>query len=156
MDGEIQKYPTIIVYAPKYDQPLHDRLKANYGKINARVVIEDVLPNVRTGNLQATVYDLTANKIWTANARAKGESGARNAYERAFVELDMQEVFRRAKCYHADMMAREDLNPELRMEMIEGQTNSGLAPAPRAGHPAIPANFGMRVRVSSVQCLLFR
>jgi len=82
---------------PMFDQPLHDRLKANYGNINAKTVIEDILPRVRTGNLQATVYDLTANKIWTANARAKGEAGARNAYERAFVELDMQAVFRRAR-----------------------------------------------------------
>ena len=82
---------------PKFDQPLHDRLKANYGNINAKTVIEDILPRVRTGNLQATVYDLTANKIWTANARAKGEAGARNAYERAFVELDMQAVFQRAR-----------------------------------------------------------
>ena len=82
---------------PKYDQPLHDRLKANYGKINARVVIEDILPRVQTGNLQVAVYDLTANKIWTANARADGESGPLNAYERAFVELDMQAVFQRAR-----------------------------------------------------------
>jgi len=81
---------------PAYDQPLHARLKANYGKINAEVVIKDILPRVRTGNLQATVYDLTAQKIWTANARADGESGPLNAYERTFVELDMQAVFKRA------------------------------------------------------------
>lgn len=81
---------------PRYDQPLHARLKANYGKINAEVVIKDILPRVGTGNLQATVYDLTAQKIWTANARADGESGPLNAYARAFVEVDMRAVFKRA------------------------------------------------------------
>jgi hypothetical protein len=81
---------------PRYDQPLHARLKANYGKINAAVVIKDILPRVRTGNLQATVDDLTAQRIWTANARADGESGSLNNYERAFVEGDLQTVFKRA------------------------------------------------------------
>lgn len=81
---------------PRYDQPLHARLKANHGKINAEVVIKDILPRVGTGNLQATVYDLTAQKIWTANARADGESGPLNAYQRMFVEVDMQAVFKRA------------------------------------------------------------
>ena len=82
---------------PRYDQPLHARLKANYGKINAEVVIKDILPRVRTGNLQVAVYDLTAQKVWTANARADGESGPLNAYERTFVELDMQAVFKQAR-----------------------------------------------------------
>ena len=81
---------------PRFDQPLHDRLAANFGHINAQTVIYDILPTVRTGNLQATVYDLTALKIWTANARAQGEQGPLNAYERQFVELDMKEVFKRA------------------------------------------------------------
>ena len=81
---------------PKYDQPLHDQLKAHYGKINAATVIETILPTVRTGNLQVAVYDLTAQKIWTANARAEGESGPLNAYERTFVEVDMKAVFQRA------------------------------------------------------------
>lgn len=81
---------------PRFDQPLHDRLVANHGRINAQTVIYDILPTVRTGNLQATVYDLTALKIWTANARAEGEHGPLNAYERQFVELDMKEIFKRA------------------------------------------------------------
>ena len=82
---------------PAYDKPLHAQLKSHYGNINAAVVIKQILPRVRTGNLQATVYDLTAQKIWTANARADGESGPLNAYERAFVEVDMRAVFERAR-----------------------------------------------------------
>ncbi len=81
---------------PQFDKPLHDKLKEHYGKINAKVTIEDILPSVKTGNLQAVVYDLTDMRIWVANARAKGEAGPLNAYSRPFVEIDMKEVFDRA------------------------------------------------------------
>jgi len=81
---------------PKYDKALHDKLVEHYGRINAKVTIEDILPSVGTGNLQAVVYDLTALRIWVANARAAGEKGPLNAYERTFVEIDMKQVFRRA------------------------------------------------------------
>ncbi len=105
LEPNVQTHPRLedIVYwgmswnVPKYDQALHDQLKAHYGNINAAVVIEKILPAVRTGNLQVAVYDLTAQKIWTANARAEGETGPLNAYERTFVELDMKAVFHRAK-----------------------------------------------------------
>ena len=99
-----QTHPRIadIVYhgmswdVPKYDKALHDKLVEHYGRINAKVTIEDILPSVGTGNLQAVVYDLTALRIWVANARAAGEQGPLNAYERSFVEIDMKQVFRRA------------------------------------------------------------
>lgn len=105
LEPHVQTHPRLedVVYwgmswnVPKYDQPLHDQLKAHYGRINATAVIEEILPTVRTGNLQVAVYDLTAMKIWTANARAEGETGPLNAYERTFVELDMKAVFQRAK-----------------------------------------------------------
>ena len=84
---------------PRYDKPLHDRLQAHFGKINAEAVIGDVLPTVRTGGLQASLYDLTAMKLWTANARAEGESGPLPAYMRTFVEVDMAQVFSDAKIY---------------------------------------------------------
>ncbi len=104
LEPNVQTHPRLedIVYwgmswnVPRYDQALHDQLKAHYGTINASVVIETILPAVRTGNLQVAVYDLTANKIWTANARAEGESGPVNAYERTFVEVDMKTVFEQA------------------------------------------------------------
>jgi isopenicillin-N N-acyltransferase-like protein len=105
LEPNVQTHPRLedVVYwgmswnVPKYDQALHDQLKVHYGNINAVTVIENILPTVRTGNLQATVYDLTAMKIWTANARAEGETGPLNAYERTFVEVDMKAVFQRAK-----------------------------------------------------------
>ncbi len=81
---------------PKYDKALHDKLVEHYGHIDAKVTIEDILPSVGTGNLQAVVYDLTAMRIWVANARASGEQGPLEAYHRPFVEIDMKQVFRRA------------------------------------------------------------
>ncbi|NLH15039.1 MAG: hypothetical protein GX455_00525 [Phycisphaerae bacterium] len=104
LEPNVQTHPRLedVVYwgmswnVPRYDQPLHDQLKVHYGRINAPVVIENILPTVRTGNLQVAIYDLTALKIWTANARAEGESGPLNAYERTFIEVDMKTVFERA------------------------------------------------------------
>jgi len=80
---------------PAFDGPLHDKLVEHYGHINADVTINDILPSVGTGNLQAVVYDLTAMKIWVANARADDESGPLEAYNRQFVEFDMNELFKR-------------------------------------------------------------
>lgn len=82
---------------PDYDGPLHDKLVEHYGEINGEITIKDILPSVGTGNLQAVIYDLSAMKIWVANARADGESGPLEAYNRQFVHFDMQQLFARAR-----------------------------------------------------------
>lgn len=82
---------------PAFDKPLHDMLKKNYGSLNGEVVIREILPTVRTGNLQVAIYDLTDMLVWTANARADGEKGPLQAYERQFVKLDMNKLFSREK-----------------------------------------------------------
>ncbi len=78
---------------PSYDGPLHDKLIEHYGHINAEVTIKDIVTSVGTGDLQTVVYDLTAMKIWVANAKADDESGPLAAYDRQFVEFDMNKVF---------------------------------------------------------------
>ncbi|KAA3662080.1 MAG: hypothetical protein DWQ10_03245 [Calditrichaeota bacterium] len=78
---------------PDYDGPLHDKLVEHYGSINAEVTIKDILPFVRTGSLQTVVYDLTAMRIWVANARADHESGPLDAFDRQYVKFDMAEFF---------------------------------------------------------------
>jgi len=78
---------------PRYDRALHDKLVEHYGQINAAVTINDIVTSVGTGNLQTVVYDLTAMKIWVANARAEGESGPLEAYNRQFLEFDMNSLF---------------------------------------------------------------
>ena len=82
---------------PEYDGPLHDKLIEHYGKINAEVTINDILPSVKTGDLQTVIYDLTEMKIWVANARADHESGPLPAYNRKFVEFDMSAIFETAE-----------------------------------------------------------
>ncbi|MGI6457883.1 MAG: C45 family autoproteolytic acyltransferase/hydrolase [bacterium] len=82
---------------PAFDKPLHDMLRRHYGALTPEVVIREILPTVRTGNLQVAIYDLTNLKLWTANARANSESGALNAYERPFIELDMKNLFEQKK-----------------------------------------------------------
>jgi len=78
---------------PSYDGPLHDKLVEHYGHINAEVTINDIVTSVGTGDLQTVVYDLTAMKIWVANAKADDESGHLAAYDRQFIEFDMKKVF---------------------------------------------------------------
>jgi hypothetical protein len=82
---------------PSYDGPLHDKLMEHYGHINADVTINDIVTSVGTGDLQTVVYDLTAMKIWVANAKADDESGPLAAYDRQFIEFDMNQVFNDAE-----------------------------------------------------------
>ncbi|NUN97704.1 MAG: hypothetical protein HUU16_16190, partial [Candidatus Omnitrophica bacterium] len=78
---------------PAFDGPLHEMLKKHYGNLSGEVTVREILPTVRTGNLQVAVYDLTDMVVWTANAGADGEAGPLNAYERSFVKLDMKRLF---------------------------------------------------------------
>jgi len=87
---------------PKYDGPLHDKLVEHFGKINAEVTINDILPAVKTGDLQAVVYDLTDMKMWVAYARADGESGPLPAYDRQFLEFDANDIFNNARLLRDD------------------------------------------------------
>ncbi|RME00691.1 MAG: hypothetical protein D6814_03060 [Calditrichaeota bacterium] len=97
-----QRIPDVVYWGmswnvPSYDGPLHDKLMEHYGRINAETTIRDILPNVRTGSLQAVVYDLTAMHIWLANARTEEESGPLKAYDRPFLHIDMNKVFSQAR-----------------------------------------------------------
>lgn len=82
---------------PKFDGPLHDKLIEHYGKINAEVTINDIIPSVKTGDLQAIVYDLTDMTVWIANAGAEHETAPMPAYDRQFIEFDMNAIFNKAK-----------------------------------------------------------
>ncbi len=82
---------------PAFDKPLHDMLLKHYGSLTGEVTIREILPTVGTGNLQVCIYDLTNMILWTANARAQKEEGPLNAYQRAFVRLDMDELFSQEK-----------------------------------------------------------
>ncbi len=78
---------------PQYDQSLSAMLKKHYGQLTGEITIREILPTVGTGNLQVAIYDLTNQIAWIANARAQGEAGPLNAYERTFIRLEMKRLF---------------------------------------------------------------
>jgi hypothetical protein len=82
---------------PAFDKPLHDMLQKHYGNLTGEITLREILPTVRTGNLQVAIYDLTDMVVWTANARAEGESGPLNAYQRAYIKLDMKKLFQQTQ-----------------------------------------------------------
>jgi hypothetical protein len=68
-------------------------LKKNYGKIDTGVTIQELVALSQTGDMQIAIYDFKQNLIYVANARADGESGEPKAFQRAFIQLDMNKIF---------------------------------------------------------------
>lgn len=71
-------------------------LHAKYGKIDALSVIE-MVGRVKTGNLQAVVYDFFDMRLYVANAKAASETGPSDAFDRKFVSLQIRELFKLPK-----------------------------------------------------------
>ena len=71
-------------------------LHANYGKLDALSVIK-MVGTVKTGNLQAVVYDFSNMQIYVANAKSANETGPVNAFDRQFVLLPVGELFQHPK-----------------------------------------------------------
>jgi len=63
-----------------HNEKLYERLQANYGRIDGTVAAQDVMRNVKTGDLHAVVYDVSDLKLWVANAEGKSP-----AYNRQYV-----------------------------------------------------------------------
>eukprot|EP00040_Diaphanoeca_grandis_P022057 m.118015 g.118015 ORF g.118015 m.118015 type:complete len:442 (+) comp28627_c0_seq1:48-1373(+) len=78
---------------PGYTTVLHAQLQKNYGDITAATTIHDIVPIVQTGDLHIAVYDLTNMIMHVANARKTGAGGPALAYDRGFIELDMNKIF---------------------------------------------------------------
>jgi len=96
------RIPNIVYWGmswnvPKYDSRLSTMLTTHYGQLHGEITVREILPSVGTGNLQVAVYDLTNMVVWTANAGANDEAGPREAYNRAYVKLDMNQLFSREK-----------------------------------------------------------
>ncbi|KAK3083855.1 hypothetical protein FSP39_004201 [Pinctada imbricata] len=67
---------------PAYNDVMARQLTKYHGNITAESIIRDVVPIVQTGDLLVSVYDLTNNFAYIANARASFEGGAPFAYQR--------------------------------------------------------------------------
>ena len=63
-------------------------MHAKYGKIDVPAIIE-MVGRVKTGNLQAVVYDYLNMRVYVSNAKASNETGPVDAFDRKFVALDI-------------------------------------------------------------------
>jgi len=82
-----------VVYWGVHQQCLSALLQQQRGQITPQNTIRNIIPVSETGNLHAAIYDLTNMFMYVANAKANGESGPMNAYQRPFVQFNMTSLF---------------------------------------------------------------
>ncbi|KAL5471501.1 hypothetical protein EMCRGX_G029624 [Ephydatia muelleri] len=78
---------------PGYSSVLARQLNAYHGNITAENTIQNILAIVQTGDLHIAIYDLSNNLLYVSNAQSDGETGAKYAYDRAYIKLDMATIF---------------------------------------------------------------
>ena len=71
-------------------------LRPLYGKIDANAIMKNVSMGLGTGDLQSVVFDVTAQKMWVANAGKDGTP----AFKRVFVPVDVKELFKKLRHVH--------------------------------------------------------
>eukprot|EP00054_Salpingoeca_dolichothecata_P003339 m.26484 g.26484 ORF g.26484 m.26484 type:complete len:436 (-) comp13773_c0_seq2:137-1444(-) len=78
---------------PGYSEVLAAQLTKYRGDLTPQNAI-NVTAITQTGDLHIALYDLTEMVLYTANARRDGASGGEFAYQRSFVQIDMDPVFK--------------------------------------------------------------
>ena len=78
---------------PNFSVVLHRQLAKLRGSLDVASTVKEVVPIVQTGDLHIAVYDLTDNMMYVANARGRGETGPKMAYDRQFIGLNMTSLF---------------------------------------------------------------
>lgn len=71
----------------KWNPRVYSVLKSKWGQITHRTGTRDVMRGLHTGNLHAIAYDVTALKLWVANASPGPKVVP--GYERRFVPFDL-------------------------------------------------------------------
>jgi len=82
-----------VVYWGVHQQCYSALLQQQHGNITGPDTIKNIISLSKTGDLHAAIFDLTNMQMYVANARAPGESGPLNAYDRPFVFFDMNTIF---------------------------------------------------------------
>ena len=85
-------------YCTGYHKVLGDRIRENYGNINAEVAIRDIVAATNTGNLHIAIYDFNRNDMYVSFHRQSkyNETDAespKDAWKRSYTRLDMDEIF---------------------------------------------------------------
>lgn len=78
---------------PPFSITLHKQLKEHWGSITAESAARYIVPITTTGNLQVCIYDLTNKMMLVSYARPDGAEGDLNAYDRRYIQLDMEQLF---------------------------------------------------------------
>ena len=81
------KIPNVVYHGmdwlcPSFNSVLAKQLSSLYGKLTPELAIKYVTSIVQSGSLLTTYYDFPRDTIYTSNARATGESGPDNAFDR--------------------------------------------------------------------------
>ncbi len=74
----------------KWNHKVYDALKARWGSIDQDTGMRDVMRDLGTGSLHAIAYDVTALKLWVANASPGPQVVP--GYQRDFVQFDLRRV----------------------------------------------------------------
>jgi hypothetical protein len=72
----------------QWNDKVYEVLKAHHGQINEKTGMEDVMKGLGTGDLHAVHFDVTALKLWVANAE-----GNEDGFKRQFVPFDCAAAF---------------------------------------------------------------
>ncbi|MCE5236961.1 C45 family autoproteolytic acyltransferase/hydrolase [bacterium] len=72
----------------KWNRRVHDALQGQWGQMDHRTGTRDIMRELGTGNLHAIAYDVTALKLWVANASPGPQIVP--AYDRRFVPFDLR------------------------------------------------------------------
>jgi len=78
---------------PGYNRALAAQLTKYHGSITPEITMQYITSIAQTGDLHIGIYDLSNKKLWVSYARATYETGALNAYDRQFTELDTVTLF---------------------------------------------------------------
>jgi len=79
---------------PGYNSVLANQLTYAYGKITPQLAIQNITSIEQSGNLFLTYYDLGNNVMYCSFAASHNETtGSPNAFDRTFIQLNMDEVF---------------------------------------------------------------
>jgi len=70
-----------------WNRKIGDVLACGYGRIDPEFAMIDVMRGLGTGDLHAVAFDVTAGKLWVANASMRGEDG----FGREFVPFCLRE-----------------------------------------------------------------
>lgn len=80
---------------PAYQHKLYQQIEKNYGEITPELSIEKISSISKTGDSHIAVYDLTDQHLYIANARGGNEQRALEAYQRQFVQIDLNVEYNR-------------------------------------------------------------